>query len=60
MSEGGKGGLEGTPDLEGLSGEVADILANKAGVSKTNIYYLLAVKKKRPDLFEKVFNGNYL
>lgn len=77
MSEGGKGGLEGTPDLEGLSGEAADILAKKAkgsqgtrtdivpdleqsingranealatksGVGKSNIAYLIAVKKKK-------------
>ena len=62
MSLGGKGGIsEGTPDLEGLkvSGETADILAKKAGVSKTNMYYLLAVYRNRPDLFEKVFNGEY-
>lgn len=62
MSLGGKGGLDkGTPDLEGLkiSGETAEILAKKASVSKTNMYYLLAVYRNRPDLEEKVFNGEY-
>lgn len=62
MSLGGKGGIkEGTPDLERLkvSGEVAEILAKKAGVSKTNMYYLLAVYRNRPDLFELVFDGSY-
>lgn len=60
MSEGGKGGIEeGTPSLEGVktSGETAEILAKKAGISKTNMYNLLAVYRNRPDLFERVFNG---
>lgn len=42
-----------------LNGEVAEILSKMAGVGKTNIYYLLAVKNKRPDLYEKVYNGSY-
>lgn len=54
-------GISGTPEMEGatVSGEVASLLAKKAGVSKTNIYYLLAIKRKRPDLYEKVFDGSY-
>lgn len=44
------------PIFEGTTNE---ILATKSGVGKSNIAYLIAVKKKRPDLFEKVFNGNY-
>ena len=49
------------PDLDTPkeSGATNEILATKAGVGKSNIAYLIAVKKKRPDLFEKVFNGNY-
>ena len=47
-----------SPELEeSLAGEVAAILAKKAGISKTNMYYLLSVYKKRIDLFEIVFNG---
>lgn len=42
-----------------FSGEVAELIAKKSGVGKTNIYYLLAVKDKRPDLYEKVFDGSY-
>lgn len=42
------------PIFEGTTNE---ILATKSGVGKSNIAYLIAVKKKRPDLFEKVFNG---
>ncbi|WP_211098078.1 hypothetical protein, partial [Heyndrickxia coagulans] len=46
------GGIEeGTPNLErSYSGETAEILAKKAGISKTNMYYLLAVYRNRPDL----------
>src|SRR5690625_2602242 len=45
-----------TPEI---SGEVAEILAKKAGMSPRNLYYLLAVYRNRPDLEEKVFNGEY-
>ncbi|WP_249645974.1 MULTISPECIES: hypothetical protein [unclassified Lysinibacillus] len=49
-----------TPEMESaFSGEVAELIAKKSGVGKTNIYYLLAVKDKRPDLYEKVFDGSY-
>src|SRR5699024_788473 len=37
-----------------MSGEVADKLAKKAGMSKRNLYFLLAVYRNRPDLFELV------
>lgn len=55
----GNGKEKVTPDLEEAktNGETAEILAKKAGVSKTNMYYLLAVYRNRPDLFERVFNG---
>lgn len=51
----------GTPEMEEpkVAGEVADILSKMSGVGKTNIYYLLAVKEKRSDLYEKVFDGSY-
>ncbi|WP_342441412.1 ParB N-terminal domain-containing protein [Lysinibacillus sp. FSL K6-0075] len=49
-----------SPEMEtSLTGEVAEVLSKKSGVGKTNIYYLLAVKDKRPDLYEKVFDGSY-
>lgn len=66
MSEGGTIGNDirwngsGTPNLERaikVTGETAEILAKKAGISKTNMYNLLAVYRNRPDLFERVFNG---
>lgn len=43
-----------TPEM---SGETAEILAKKSGMSKRNLYSLLAVYRNRPDLFERVFNG---
>jgi len=48
-----------SPNLESSSadGETAEILRKKAGVGKSNMYYLLAVYRNRPDLFEQVFNG---
>lgn len=55
MSEGGKtkvSPIGETIDTHGM-------LAKKAGVGKSNMYYLLAVYKNRPDLFELVFNGDY-
>ncbi len=45
------------PNLE--QGRVNEILAAKAGVGKSNIAYLLAVKRSRPDLYEQVFIGKY-
>jgi hypothetical protein len=49
-----------SPDLEFSSadGETAEILRKKAGVGKSNMYYLLAVYRNRPDLFERVFNAD--
>lgn len=49
------------PDLEQAisEGTTNEKLAIKAGVGKSNIAYLLAVKRKRPDLYEKVFDGSY-
>src|SRR5690625_474230 len=44
---------------EGMSGDVAEILAKKVGMSRRNLYYLLAVYRNRPDLFELVFDGTY-
>lgn len=34
-------------------------MAKMAGISRRNIFYLLAVRKKRPDLYEKVYNGSW-
>lgn len=45
-----------TPEERGATNE---ILAKKSGVGKSNIAYLLAVKRNRPDLFAKVFSGEY-
>jgi len=42
-----------------LGKEVAEILAEKVGMSPRTIYFLLAVYRNRPDLEEKVFNGEY-
>lgn len=41
------------------SGEVADILAKKVGVSSRYMYNLIAVYRNRPDLFDRVFSGEY-
>src|SRR5699024_5000666 len=48
-----------SPEVErsSLSGEVAEQLAKKAGVSKTNMYYLIAVYRNRIDLFYRVRDG---
>jgi len=60
MSEGGSGGLEPSPEVGYVkTGKTAVTIAQMSGVGKTNIEYLLAVKKKRPDLYEKVFDGSY-
>lgn len=60
MSEGGKGGIEegkeNFPNLD-VSGETREILGKKAGVTGRYIGSLLAVYRNRPDLFERVFNG---
>lgn len=59
MSEGGSGGLEPSPEVGYVkTGKTAVTIAQMSGVGKTNIEYLLAVKKKRPDLYEKVFDGS--
>src|SRR5690625_2440416 len=42
-----------------MPGDVAEILAKKVGMSRRNLYYLLAVYRNRPDLFELVFDGTY-
>lgn len=62
MSIGGKGGNEeGSANLHTLEmgKDVAEILAKKVGMSRRNLYYLLAVYRNRPDLFELVFDGTY-
>lgn len=40
-------------------GSVNDIISAKSGVGRSNITYLLAVWRNRPDLYEKVFDGSY-
>src|SRR5690625_5247143 len=57
MSIGGKGGNEeGGANLHTLEmgKDVAEILAEKVGMSRRNLYYLLAVYRNRSDLFELV------
>lgn len=46
-------------DLPEEKGKTHEILAKKAGIGKSSMAYLLAVYKARPDLFERVFNGEY-
>jgi hypothetical protein len=41
------------------TGKTNEILAKKAGVGKSNMAYLIAVYRNRPDLFELVFEGSY-
>ncbi|MFS0647045.1 ParB N-terminal domain-containing protein [Siminovitchia sp. 179-K 8D1 HS] len=51
-----------TPDLgQGFGGKsaTAKALAEKAGIGRSSMEYLIAVFKKRPDLFERVFKGIY-
>lgn len=38
-------------------GRTNEIIAKKASVGKTNVAYLLAIYRNRPDLFERVFDG---
>jgi hypothetical protein len=38
-------------------GRTHEILAKKAGIGKSSMANLLAVYRNRPDLFERVFNG---
>ena len=47
-----------SPDLGyPTTGKVAEELAKKAGIGRSSMEYLIAVFKKRHDLFERVFNG---
>jgi hypothetical protein len=50
-----------SPKMEDSSseGETAQILAKKAGIGKSSMYMLLEVKRRRPDLYAKVFDGSY-
>ena len=45
--------------LPEVSGKTRDVLGKKAGTSGRYIGSLLAVYRNRPDLFERVFNGEY-
>ncbi|MBM7713041.1 hypothetical protein JOC94_000007 [Bacillus thermophilus] len=49
------------PDLakSKLSRDTAEELAKKAGIGRSSMTYLIAVYRNRPDLFERVFNGEY-
>jgi len=49
------------PDLDQAEngGRTYEILAKKASIGKSSMANLLAVYNKRPDLFEKVFSGEY-
>lgn len=55
----GNGKEKVVPDLEHAKsdGRTNEILAKKAGIGKSNMANLLAVYRNRPDLFERVFNG---
>ena len=50
-----------SPNLDTpIESERTDVaLAKKAGIGRSSMAYLLAVYRNRPDLFEKVFNGEY-
>ena len=49
-----------SPDLDEREKTRTDVaLAKKAGIGKSSMAYLLAVYKARPDLFERVFSGEY-
>lgn len=47
------------PDLanRGISRDTANELAKKAGIGRSSMTYLISVYRNRPDLFERVFNG---
>ncbi|MDF1511152.1 ParB/RepB/Spo0J family partition protein [Robertmurraya sp. DFI.2.37] len=52
--------IDPTEKIQGGSeGEVAEIIARKVGISSRNVYFLLAVKRNRQDLYAKVFDGSY-
>jgi ParB-like nuclease domain len=52
------GNTEGpTLDQPKKEGKTYEILAKKAGIGKSSMANLLAVYRNRPDLFERVFNG---
>ncbi len=40
-------------------GRTSVSLAKKAGIGRSSMEYLIAVKRKRPDLFQRVFDGEY-
>lgn len=45
--------------LSPTAGKVASELAKKAGIGRSSMEYLIAVKRKRTDLYTKVFDGLY-
>src|SRR5690625_4473247 len=47
------------PKLDRSSERTDEALAKKAGIGRSSMAYLLAVYRNRPDLEEKVFNGEY-
>lgn len=49
------------PDLAEIkiSRDTATELAKKAGVGRSSMTYLIAVYRNRPELYERVFNGEY-
>ncbi|WP_212966423.1 hypothetical protein [Lederbergia ruris] len=49
------------PDLanRSISRDTANELAKKVGIGRSSMTYLIAVYRNRPDLFERVFNGEY-
>src|SRR5690606_9920189 len=48
------------PDLEKREQTQVHVeLAKKSGIGKSSMAYLLAVYRNRPDLFERVFDGEY-
>lgn len=58
---GGRGNKHKTPVRTRAQGfqKTRDIIAERAGVHSSTVQKLLTIKIKRPDLFQRVFNGWY-
>jgi hypothetical protein len=57
----GRGKEKLIPEMGGAKedGRTSVSLAKKAGIGRSSMEYLIAVKRKRPDLFQHIFNGEY-
>lgn len=47
------------PKMEQCNGRTGETLAKKVGIGKSSMNNLIEVKRKRPDLYKKVFEGSY-